>query len=80
MTASFELAGREFVALNGGSSFTFSQGFSHDWDRLSWDRLSEDGEPGPCDWLSDRFGVSWQIAPGVVSGLAFQQRVPVSCR
>ena len=73
MTASFELAGREFVALNGGSSFTFSQGFSllvscetqEEVDHY-WDRLSEDGEPGPCGWLTDKFGVSWQIAPRVL--------------
>jgi predicted 3-demethylubiquinone-9 3-methyltransferase (glyoxalase superfamily) len=73
MTASFELAGREFVALNGGPSFTFSQGISllvscetqEEVDHY-WDRLSEGGEPGPCGWLTDKFGVSWQVVPRVL--------------
>ena len=70
MTATFELFGQEYVALNGGSSFTFSQGISllvtcesqEEVDRY-WDALTEGGEPGPCGWLTDKFGVSWQIAP-----------------
>jgi predicted 3-demethylubiquinone-9 3-methyltransferase (glyoxalase superfamily) len=71
MTASFELDGQRFVALNGGSSFSFSEGISlfvdcetqEEVDRY-WERLTEGGgEPGPCGWLKDRFGVSWQIVP-----------------
>ncbi|HET7856004.1 MAG TPA: VOC family protein [Gaiellaceae bacterium] len=70
MTGTFELAGQEFMALNGGPSFEFSQGISlfvdcetqEEVDDL-WERLSEGGEKGPCGWLSDRFGVSWQIVP-----------------
>jgi len=71
MTASFELAGQEFMALNGGSSFSFAQGISlfvdcedqADVDEY-WEKLTADGgEPGPCGWLTDRFGVSWQIIP-----------------
>jgi predicted 3-demethylubiquinone-9 3-methyltransferase (glyoxalase superfamily) len=71
MTAAFELDGQEFVALNGGSSFSFSEGISlfvdcgtqDEVDRY-WERLTEGGgEPGPCGWLKDRFGVSWQIVP-----------------
>jgi predicted 3-demethylubiquinone-9 3-methyltransferase (glyoxalase superfamily) len=70
MTASFELAGQEFMALNGGPSFTFSQGISlfvdcetqAEVDEL-WEKLSEGGEKGPCGWLTDKFGVSWQIIP-----------------
>lgn len=71
MTATFELAGQEFVALNGGPSFTFSQGISlyvdcetqEEVDEL-WKKLTAGGgEPGPCGWLTDRFGVSWQIVP-----------------
>jgi predicted 3-demethylubiquinone-9 3-methyltransferase (glyoxalase superfamily) len=73
MTGKFELAGQEFVALNGGSSFTFAQGISlfvdcetqEEVDEL-WERLTEGGEPGPCGWLTDKFGVSWQIVPRVL--------------
>ena len=70
MTGTFELDGQEFMALNGGSSFTFGQGFSlfvscetqEEVDDL-WEKLSEGGEPGRCGWLTDKFGVSWQIIP-----------------
>jgi predicted 3-demethylubiquinone-9 3-methyltransferase (glyoxalase superfamily) len=70
MTGTFELAGQEFMALNGGPSFTFGQGMSlfvdcetqEEVDEL-WEKLSEGGEKGPCGWLTDKFGVSWQIIP-----------------
>ena len=70
MSATFELAGQEFIALNGGPSFSFAQGMSlfvdcetqEEVDEL-WDKLSDGGEKGPCGWLTDRFGVSWQIVP-----------------
>src|SRR5919201_7002387 len=74
MTAEFQLEGQDFVALNGGPSFTFSQGISlyvdcdtqREIDEL-WEKLSADGgSTGPCGWLTDRFGVSWQIAPRVL--------------
>ena len=73
MTVTFELAGQEFVALNGGPSFSFAQGISlsvscetqDEVDEL-WERLSEGGEQGPCGWLTDRFGVSWQINPRIL--------------
>jgi predicted 3-demethylubiquinone-9 3-methyltransferase (glyoxalase superfamily) len=77
MTIAFELEGQPYVALNGGPSFSFAQGISllvncdsqEEVDRL-WERLTEDGgEPGPCGWLTDRFGVSWQIVPRVLSEL-----------
>jgi predicted 3-demethylubiquinone-9 3-methyltransferase (glyoxalase superfamily) len=70
MTATFELAGQEFMALNGGPSFSFAQGISlfvdcetqEEVDEL-WEKLSEGGEKGPCGWLTDKFGVSWQVIP-----------------
>ncbi|HKC19488.1 MAG TPA: VOC family protein [Candidatus Dormibacteraeota bacterium] len=69
--AIFELDGREFRAFDGGETFTFSEGISLDVtcktqeeiDRY-WSALtSGGGEEGPCGWLKDRFGVSWQIVP-----------------
>lgn len=70
MTGTFELDGQEFMALNGGSPFTFGPGFSlfvscetqDEVDQL-WEKLSDGGEKGQCGWLTDRFGVSWQIVP-----------------
>jgi predicted 3-demethylubiquinone-9 3-methyltransferase (glyoxalase superfamily) len=70
MTVSFELAGQPFVALNGGPQFTFSEAISFqvgcerqdEVDRY-WETLSAGGEQGPCGWLKDRFGLSWQIVP-----------------
>ena len=68
MTASFLIEGQEFVALNGGPQFTFSQAISfvvncesqEEVDEL-WEKLSEGGEKQQCGWLKDKFGVSWQI-------------------
>jgi predicted 3-demethylubiquinone-9 3-methyltransferase (glyoxalase superfamily) len=76
MTATFELAGQEFIALNGGPSFTFSEGISlfvdcetqGEVDGL-WEELSEGGEKGKCGWLTDKFGVSWQIIPRALGEL-----------
>jgi predicted 3-demethylubiquinone-9 3-methyltransferase (glyoxalase superfamily) len=70
MTVGFELMGQEFVALNGGPEFTFNEAVSFqvlcdnqdEVDRY-WETLSEGGEQGPCGWLRDRFGVSWQVVP-----------------
>lgn len=70
MTVNFELNGQEFLALNGGPEFTFSEAisfqvFCEDQDEVDryWSALSEGGEEGPCGWLKDRFGLSWQIVP-----------------
>jgi predicted 3-demethylubiquinone-9 3-methyltransferase (glyoxalase superfamily) len=76
MTATFELDGQQFIALNGGSSFRFDQGISlfvgcdtqEEVDRY-WEKLSEGGEKGPCGWLTDKFGVSWQVIPRVLMEL-----------
>jgi predicted 3-demethylubiquinone-9 3-methyltransferase (glyoxalase superfamily) len=70
MTVSFELDGQPFLALNGGPEFTFSEAISFqvgcasqdEVDRY-WSMLAAGGEEGPCGWLKDRFGVSWQIVP-----------------
>lgn len=76
MTATFVLEGQEFTALNGGPEFSFAQGFSifvscetqAEVDEL-WEKLSAGGEKGPCGWLTDRFGVSWQIIPTALGRL-----------
>jgi predicted 3-demethylubiquinone-9 3-methyltransferase (glyoxalase superfamily) len=70
MTVAFELNGQKFVALNGGPHFTFSEAISfqvmcEDQDEVDsyWSALSDGGEEGPCGWLKDRFGLSWQVVP-----------------
>jgi predicted 3-demethylubiquinone-9 3-methyltransferase (glyoxalase superfamily) len=73
MTVDFELAGQGFTALNGGPDFKFNEAMSllvncetqEEVDEL-WEKLSEGGEKGPCGWLKDRFGLSWQIIPTVL--------------
>ena len=70
MTVEFELNGSKFIALNGGPEFRFNVAISFqipcadqgEVDRY-WDALTEGGEEGPCGWLKDRFGVSWQVIP-----------------
>jgi predicted 3-demethylubiquinone-9 3-methyltransferase (glyoxalase superfamily) len=76
LAASFLLDGQEFMALNGGPSFTFGIGMSivikcetqAEIDQL-WERLSEGGQKVQCGWLTDKFGVSWQIVPRVLPQL-----------
>jgi predicted 3-demethylubiquinone-9 3-methyltransferase (glyoxalase superfamily) len=70
MTVTFELDGQKFVALNGGPQFTFNEAISfqvscatQDEVDYFWNTLSEGGEEGPCGWLKDKYGVSWQIVP-----------------
>ncbi len=73
MTGTFQLAGQEFIALNGGPVFKFTEAISlsvdcktqQEVDEL-WERLGAGGEPGQCGWLKDRFGLSWQIVPSVL--------------
>src|SRR5918996_3048359 len=70
MTVEFELDGARLVALNGGPDFTFNESISlivpcetqEEVDRV-WDRLIDGGQPAPCGWLKDRFGLSWQVVP-----------------
>ena len=80
MTITFLLEGQEFMALNGGPQFKFSEAVSFvvncstqkEIDAF-WKRLSEGGEEGPCGWLKDRYGVSWQIVP-IVLGEMLQDK------
>jgi predicted 3-demethylubiquinone-9 3-methyltransferase (glyoxalase superfamily) len=76
MTVAFELDGQTFVALNGGPDFSFSEAISFVVDCETqeevdtyWETLSEGGEQGPCGWLKDRFGVSWQVTPAALPKL-----------
>jgi predicted 3-demethylubiquinone-9 3-methyltransferase (glyoxalase superfamily) len=70
MTVDFELAGQPFIALNGGPEFTFTEAVSFQVNCESqeevdhfWTTLSEGGEEGPCGWVKDKFGLSWQVVP-----------------
>jgi|SRR5829696_876075 len=76
MTVDFELDGQPFVALNGGPDFTFNEAISLQIDCASqeevdhyWSRLADGGEEGPCGWLKDRYGVSWQVVPARLTEL-----------
>ena len=76
MTATFELNGQEFMALNGGPLFTFTEAISFfvscetqmEVDEL-WEKLSAGGEESQCGWLKDKFGLSWQIVPSALGEL-----------
>jgi len=76
MSATFQIEGQEFLALNGGPHFTFSPAISffvncdtqREVDEL-WDKLSEGGEKQQCGWLKDKFGLTWQIIPTVLGKL-----------
>jgi predicted 3-demethylubiquinone-9 3-methyltransferase (glyoxalase superfamily) len=70
MTVEFELEGQTFVALNGGPQFKFDEAISFQihcdtQDEIDhfWSRLGEGGQEGPCGWLKDKFGLSWQVVP-----------------
>ena len=73
MTVTFRLNGQEFMALNGGPLFKFTEAISFivncktqkETDEL-WKKLSTGGEKGPCGWLKDKYGLSWQIVPTMV--------------
>lgn len=76
MTVTFQLEGQEFIALNGGPQFKFTEAISFSVDCKTqeevdelWQKLSEGGEEGPCGWLKDKYGLSWQINPTVLGEL-----------
>ena len=76
MTVVFELDGKEFIALNGGPQFKFTPAVSFvancenqkEIDEL-WMKLSQGGEPNQCGWLTDRYGLSWQVVPTILPQL-----------
>jgi predicted 3-demethylubiquinone-9 3-methyltransferase (glyoxalase superfamily) len=76
MTVTFELDGQEFIALNGGPDFKFNEALSlqvncenqEEVDRF-WNALGEGGQAGPCGWLKDKSGVSWQVTPTALNEL-----------
>jgi len=82
MTASFELDGQEFVALNGGPLFKFTEAISfvvncENQKEIDyyWEKLLEGGQPSQCGWLKDKYGLSWQIVPTELPKL-FQNKDP----
>ncbi|MEU9745951.1 MULTISPECIES: VOC family protein [Streptomyces] len=71
LTVEFELDGQTFIGINGGPQFTFDEAISFmigcaDQEEVDyyWDKLSDGGEEGPCGWLKDKYGLSWQVVPG----------------
>lgn len=86
MTATFELEGQQFIALNGGPQFKFTEAISFfvncetqaEVDAL-WERLSAGGEQGRCGWLKDKFGLSWQIIPTAL-GQMLQDKDPAKAQ
>lgn len=76
LTVEFQLAGTQFLALNGGPEFQFNEAISisvdcrtqEELDEL-WDKLVAGGSPGRCGWLKDRYGLSWQLVPSRLANL-----------
>ncbi len=73
MTVVFELDGEQFIALNGGPQFKFTEAISFSVNCKTqgevdefWEKLSQGGEEGPCGWLKDKYGLSWQINPTIL--------------
>jgi predicted 3-demethylubiquinone-9 3-methyltransferase (glyoxalase superfamily) len=74
MTVEFELSGQNFLALNGGPNFKFTEAVSFvvNCDTQAevdyfWSKLSAGGQEGPCGWLKDKYGLSWQVVPSVIA-------------
>ena len=87
MTAAFQLNGQDFVALNGGPHFTFTPAVSfvvncdtqQEVDEY-WEKLSAGGKPNQCGWLTDKYGLSWQIVPTILPKLVTDQNPEKSNR
>lgn len=80
LTVTFVLDGQEYLAINGGPEFTFTEAISlmiicADQKEIDhyWSKLSEGGEEGPCGWLKDRYGLSWQVVPDGMADLLNDQ-------
>jgi len=76
MVATFQLEGQDFIALNGGPHFKFTEAISlvvncETQDELDafWEKLSEGGSKGQCGWLKDKYGLSWQVVPTILGEL-----------
>lgn len=76
MTVVFQINGQTYTALNGGPIFKFNEAISfqvfcdtQDEIDYYWDKLTEGGEEIQCGWLKDKYGVSWQIVPGILASL-----------
>ncbi|MEK6371417.1 MAG: VOC family protein [Acidobacteriota bacterium] len=76
LTIEFELDGQDFVGLNGGPEFKFTEAVSFSVECKNqeeidyyWDKLSAGGEQGPCGWLKDKYGLSWQVNPSILSDM-----------
>jgi len=87
LTCSFELDGREFMALNGGPQFKFTPAISlgvncetqAEVDHY-WDKLLDGGKPMECGWLTDKFGISWQVTPTMLPRLLMDKDTPKANR
>jgi predicted 3-demethylubiquinone-9 3-methyltransferase (glyoxalase superfamily) len=81
LTVAFELAGRPYTALNGGPAFKFTEAISlqvsaadqDEVDRYTEQLTADGGETGPCGWVKDRFGLSWQVVPDALLELVGDQ-------
>ena len=87
LTVAFELEGQEFIALNGGPMYQFSPAVSffvncdtqEEIDEF-WEKLSEDGQTQQCGWLTDKYGVTWQIVPRVLGAMLQDENAAKSKR
>jgi predicted 3-demethylubiquinone-9 3-methyltransferase (glyoxalase superfamily) len=87
MTVDFQLAGKEFVALNGGPMFKFTEAISfvvncENQEEVDyfWSKLSAGGEESRCGWLKDKFGLSWQVVPTVLIEMLTDKDTPKAKR
>jgi len=87
LTVSFEIQGQPFVGLNGGPHYQFTPAVSflvncqtQDEIDRTWARLADGGQPLQCGWITDRFGVTWQIVPEALQGMLFSPDKAASAR